>query len=82
MTKTALSQRWTGIVRSLEGELTSAAEKMAVYNPDSALEAALWIRLGTRKGLRAAGRRARKVQNIAANVYGRFSPCCCAPGNR
>ena len=45
MTKVALSHRWTGIVRSVEEELQSTAEKMAVCNPASALEAALWIRL-------------------------------------
>lgn len=44
VTKAALFERWNGIVRSVEGELSSAAEKMAVRNPDSALEAALWIR--------------------------------------
>lgn len=82
MTKAALSQRWTGIVRSVEGELTSAAEKMAVHNPASALEAALWIRLGTRRGLRAAVCRAHnKIQATFANVYGCFCPCpcCCVP---
>lgn len=44
MKTAALFDQWMGIVKSVEGDLTSAAEKMAVRNPDSALEAALWIR--------------------------------------
>lgn len=44
MTKAALFERWNDIVRSVEGALTTAAEKMAVRNPDVALEAALSIR--------------------------------------
>lgn len=44
MTKAALFERWNDIVRSVERSLTTAAEKMAVRNPDVALEAALCIR--------------------------------------
>lgn len=44
MKTAALLDRWMAIVRSVEGDITSAAEKMAVRNPESALEAALWIR--------------------------------------
>eukprot|EP00752_Nemacystus_decipiens_P009015 g8047.t2 len=43
MKTSALFQRWMNIVSSVEGDLRSAAEKMAVRNPESALEAALWI---------------------------------------
>lgn len=44
MKTAALFDRWMSIVRSVEGNLASAAEKMAVRNPDGALQAALWIR--------------------------------------
>lgn len=44
VSRKALVERWNRVVRSLEGELESAAEKMAVSNPDRALEGALWIR--------------------------------------
>ena len=44
MKTAALFDRWTGVVRSVEGGLTSAADKMAVRNPNDALQAALWIR--------------------------------------
>lgn len=44
--KEALRRLWRGVIRSLleSGELQSTAEKVAVSNPDSALEGALWIR--------------------------------------
>lgn len=44
MTKAALFELWKGVVESVGGDLSSEAEKMAVSNPESALEGALWIR--------------------------------------
>lgn len=44
ISREALVERWNSVVRHLEGELESPAEKMAVSNPDRALEGALWIR--------------------------------------
>lgn len=49
MKTAALLDRWMAIVRSVEGDITSAAEKMAVRNPESALEAALWIRSASKR---------------------------------
>ncbi|CAM9525926.1 unnamed protein product [Scytosiphon promiscuus] len=43
MTKAALLQRWMGVVQGVEGELRSEADKMAVSDPESALEGALWM---------------------------------------
>lgn len=47
VSRKALVERWNSVLRNLEGELVSAAEKMAVSNPDRALEGALWIRQGS-----------------------------------
>lgn len=46
MTKTSLAERWAGVIQSIEVELRSRskAERMAVADPGSALEGALWIR--------------------------------------
>lgn len=43
-TEESLFERWKSIVLSVEGELQSAAAKMAVSDPGGALEGALWIR--------------------------------------
>lgn len=40
----SLVEQWKGVVQNVEGELRSDAEKMAVSDPDSAIEGALWIR--------------------------------------
>ncbi|CAM9487752.1 unnamed protein product [Scytosiphon promiscuus] len=42
-TEASLSERWKSVVLSVQGELQSAAAKMAVDDPDGALEGALWI---------------------------------------
>lgn len=44
MTKAALCERWNGLVESVEGELPSEADRMAVSDPESALEGALLMR--------------------------------------
>lgn len=44
MAEAELFERWGSVVQSVEGELRSDVEKMAVSDPDSAMEGALWIR--------------------------------------
>ncbi|CAM9844456.1 unnamed protein product, partial [Scytosiphon promiscuus] len=43
MTKAALLDRWKGVVQGVKGELRSEVERMAVSDPESALEGAVWI---------------------------------------
>ncbi|CAB1104970.1 unnamed protein product [Ectocarpus sp. CCAP 1310/34] len=42
-TENSLVEQWKGVVQNVEGELRSDAEKMAVSDPDGAIEGALWI---------------------------------------
>ncbi|CAM9502576.1 unnamed protein product [Ectocarpus fasciculatus] len=42
-TENSLVEQWKSVVQSVEGELRSDAEKMAVSDPESAIEGALWI---------------------------------------
>ncbi|CAM9890847.1 unnamed protein product [Ectocarpus fasciculatus] len=43
MTESTLFQRWNDTVKSVAGELTSPAERMAVSDHNGAMEGALWI---------------------------------------
>ncbi|CAN0200264.1 unnamed protein product, partial [Scytosiphon promiscuus] len=43
MTKAALLKRWKGVVQGVTGELRSEVERMAVSDPESAIEGAVWI---------------------------------------
>lgn len=44
LAKESLSQIWNGVVQRVTGELELEAQKVAVSDPDGALEGALWIR--------------------------------------